>query len=452
MRLSICSILCVISLHVSAQGGQILDQVIARVGREYILYSDIQELYVYSKSRNPDYAPEMQCDIIDQLISKKLLLDQARLDSIIIADIEVEVELDRRIEMILRQMGGDENMFIEVYGKSIQEQKEETREPTKEQMIEQRVQGSLLRNVEITPNEVVAFFNEIPTDSLPYLNAEVEVGEISMKTIISEEAKQNAKEKLESIRLRVIEGGESFAELASIFSDDPGSARTGGDLGWARRGSYVPEFEAMAFSLDIGEYSEVVETEFGYHFMQLIERRGNAIHLRHVLVRPEVTQADYDRTRDSLNKVRDLLMADSIDFELAVRRYSDDKTQSYNNVGRMINPDSGDSFWETAQLPYQIYFAIEPLDIGGYSEVLEVEERGEKVYKLIQLQSRSKPHLASLTTDFSRIKEFAKESKRYKLFNEWMDRKVKNTFIEIMEEFRVCPILDKYFANKDIKP
>ncbi len=435
-----------------AQSPMVLDQVVAKVGKEYILYSDIQELYVYAKSRNPSYGPELQCDIVDQLISKKLLLDQAALDSIFVSDIEVEVELDRRMEMVLRQMGGDEDKFLEIYGKTIVEQKEETREATKEQMIEQRIQGTLIKDVDITPKEVVAFFDQIPKDSLPYLNAEVEIGEITIKTIISEEAKMKAREKLEKIRARIVDGGEDFGELASIFSDDPGSGRNGGDLGWGKRGSYVPEFEAMAFSLDVNEISDIVETDFGYHFMQLIERRGNAIHLRHILVRPEVAQEDIDITRRFLDSVRTLLVNDSIGFELAVRRFSDDKSQSYNNAGRLINTDSGDSFWETAQLPYQIYFAIENLGIGEYSEVLELTEGDNKIFKIIQLQSKSKPHIASLTTDYSRIKQFAKESKKNQAFNEWMERKIKNTFIEVIDDLKVCSNIDKYLLVGDIEP
>ncbi len=425
----------------------ILDKIIAKVGGEYILYSEVQELYSYAKAQNPEYGPEVQCQIIEQLFGKALLLDQAKLDSIEISNVEIEVELQRRIDYILQQMGGSEEQFINYYGKTPLEQKEEMREPLKEDLIQQRIQGQLIQEVSITPKEVVAYFEQIPKDSLPFLNAEVELGEILMKTIISEKNKSAAKEKLEKIRKRIVEDNEDFAELASIFSDD-GSARSGGDLGWAKRGSYVPEFEATAYNLEIGEISEVIETQFGYHLLELLGRRGNNINVRHILIKPEVTEEDISHTKAVLDSVALALRIDTIDFEVAVRLYSNSESQSYNNAGRMNNPKSGDTFWETADLPYQIYFAIENLEVGDISEILEFEERGEKIYKIIKLLSKTKPHRASLETDYAKIQDYAKESKKNEYFNNWVEQKINSTYITIIDDFKSCPNLDR-FVNKE---
>jgi len=387
--------------------------VIAKVGSEEIFYSDVQELIGYAKAQNPEYDETLQCRILDQLISGKLLVDQAKIDSIFITDVELDAQVQRRLDYILAQMQGDEEQFYNYYKKTPAQQKEAMRDPMREQMIQERIQGSLIQSVDITPSEVITFFDQIPTDSLPFLPAEVELGEITLKTMISDDIKNAAREKLVKVRSRIIDDGENFSELASLFSDDPGSAANGGELGWAKRGSYVPEFEAMAYSLEPGEISEIVETKFGYHILELLERRGNTIKLRHILIIPEVTEEDIQTTKELLDSVKMLITNDSLPFEYAVKRFSDDEAQSYTNAGRMLNPDTGDTFWETGQLPYQLYFAIDGLEEGDLSDIVEVEERGEKVFKVLQLQTKTRPHRASLDTDFNRIKQFAQESKKY---------------------------------------
>jgi len=437
-------ILSIITFVNGSAQGLILEKVIATVGSEEIFYSDVQELYGYAKAQNPEYDESLQCSILDQLISSKLLIDQAKIDSIFITDVELESQVDRRLDYILAQMGGDEQVFFDYYKKTPLEQKDAMREPMREQMIQERIQGQLIQSVDITPSEVISFFDEIPSDSLPFLPAEVELGEITMKTMISDEVKSRAKEKLEKVKSRIIDDGESFAELASLFSDDLGSGANGGELGWGKRGSYVPEFEAMAYSLEPGEISEIVETQFGYHILELLERRGNNIKLRHILIKPEVTTEDITTTKELLDSIKSLIVSDSLLFELAVKRYSDDEAQSYSNAGRLLNPETGDTFWETGQLPYQLYFAIDGLEEGDLSEIVEIEERGEKVYKVLQLQTKTRPHKASLDTDFNRIKKFAQESKKSEYFEKWMLKKVDDTLIEINPKYKECPILEKY--------
>ncbi len=445
MKHILIAILCIYTcVNGYSQNGLILEKVIAKVGSEEIFYSDVQELLGYAKAQNPDTDESLQCNILDQLISGKLLVDQAKIDSIYITDVELDAQVQRRLDYILTQMNNDEQRFYEYYNKTVAEQREAMREPMREQMIQERIQGSLIQSVDITPSEVISFFEDIPTDSLPFLPAEVELGEITLKTMISDDVKSTAKEKLAKVRSRIIDDGENFAELASLFSDDPGSAANGGELGWAKRGSYVPEFEAMAYSLEPGEISEIVETQFGFHILELLERRGNTIKLRHILIIPETTDEDIQTTKELLDSVRMLIVQDSLPFELAVKRYSDDEAQSYSNAGRLLNPETGDTFWETGQLPYQLYFAIDGLEEGDLSDIVELEERGEKVYKVLQLQTKTRPHRASLETDFNRIKQFAQESKKSEYFEDWMLNKVDNTLIEINPKYKECETLKKY--------
>jgi len=347
-------------------------------------------------------------------------------------------------------MGGDEQRFFQYYGQTPAEKSKEMRDPLREEILQQRIQSQLIQDVEITPKEVVAFFEKIPKDSLPFLPAEVEIGEITTKTRISPAVKEAALMKLEKVKDRIVKDGESFEELASLFSDDPGSALNGGDLGWAKRGTYVPEFEATAYNLEKGEISEIIETQFGYHLLQLLDRRGNNIHIRHILVKPEVTPEDIAATKNYLDSIKNLLETDSMSFTLAVRLFSDEDAQSYSNGGRMSNPETGDTFWETGQLPYQIYFAIEDVEVDGISDIVELEERNEKVFKLIKLMGKTKPHRASLETDFAKIKQYAKESKKNTYFNNWMDEKITNTYIKFSPEYASCPNLVKF--GGDLKP
>ena len=208
----------------------------------------------------------------------------------------------------------------------------------------------------------------------------------------------------------------------------------------------------MGFSLEPGEISEIIETKFGYHMWELQERRGNYIRVRHILIKPEITPEDIAKTKAHLDSITTLVESDSMSFEIAVRLFSSEEMQSYSNAGRLINANTGDTFWETGQLPYQIYFAIENLEENGISEVIEFEERGDKIFKIIQLQTKTRPHKASLETDFSKIKQYAKESKKNLYFNDWMEEKVNSTFISVEGGFKTCPNIIKYLPEENIKP
>tara|TARA_B100000497_G_scaffold73845_1_gene82770 strand:- start:273 stop:1643 length:1371 start_codon:yes stop_codon:yes gene_type:complete len=436
-----------ISLSSHAQGKKlVVDKIIATIGSEFVLYSDVQELFEYAKQQQPNYEQALQCQIIDQLISSKLLLNQARLDSIEVSEIEVEGEIERRMEYILSQMNGSVEFFEEYYGKTPLEYREELRTPLREELTIQRIQGQLINEVQITPKEVVEFYNSIPKDSLPFLNAEVELAEIVYKPQVSEEENAKSLKQIEEIKQRILDG-EDFAELASIYSDDPGSGQKGGDLDWQKRGTFVPEFEAEAYNLEKGELSDIVETQFGFHLIQLIDRRGNSIHTRHILVKPNIFTADLEKAKSELDSIKYSIENDSLPFGYAVKRYSDKDQFSYNNAGRMRNPKTGDTFFETSELPHQIYFAIESLEVGDVSDPIEFEERGDKLYRLVQVQSKTRPHQASITEDYDKIQNFAKESKKNEYFNEWMDEKLKATYIKINGDFKACPNLVKFDKN-----
>lgn len=429
---------------------QVIDKVVSQVGGELILLSEIEEQHAMLESQQGVLPDNARCFVLDQVLVQKLLINQAKLDSIIISDEEVEAQLGARIDRILTLMGNDVQQFEDYYGQTVAQVKVQFREDLKNQILSERMRGQIMSDVTVTPSEVKAFFAQIPADSLPYFNSEVEIGEIVMIPKTNDVEKVKARQKLESLRQRIVENGEDFAELAGKFSDDFGSGRGGGDLGWTRRGQFVPEFEAAAYNLEPGELSDLVESEFGFHLIELIERRGNSIHTRHILIKPKITDADLAKTERLLDSVRNLIVNDSITFSFAVKRFGNDKVQSYNNDGRMVNPRSGNTFFEIGDLETDIFFVIDTMDLEQISEPFQfAQQSGEKAYRILLLQARTKPHQANLALDYSKIQDAAIEAKKNKFTDSWIDQKVYSTFIKIDERYNDCDVLDKW--RKDVK-
>lgn len=445
LRLSVFVVLFLFTFGsgVFGQQPEIIDQVVAKVGGEIILLSDIESQFALMKSEQGSLPEEARCLILDNLMTQKLLLNQARIDSIEVGDEEVEGQLNARIDRILRLMNNDVSQFEAYYGRTITEVKSQLREDLKDQMLTERMQGSIMQQATITPREVRQFFAQIPEDSLPYFDSEVEIREIVMFPEVNATERQKAYDKLAELRQSITEGGESFAELATKYSDDPGSARNGGDLGWASRGDYVQEFEATAYNLEIGEVSEIIETEYGFHFMELLERRGNTIRLRHILLKPDITQADLDLTILKLDSVRRLIADDSLSFSDAVKEYSSEDRQSYNNDGRVVNPKSGDTFFEIADLEPEVYFAIEDLEVGEMTKPIAIRtQMGERAFQLVKVESLTNPHKASLDADYSKIRNAALEEKRARITSDWVENKIKSTFVEVTPSYRQCPMME----------
>ena len=446
------SILAFFALAASAfSQAYIIDKVIATVGGELVLLSEVEEQFALFEAQSGVLPKDARCDILDQLLSTKLLLNQSKLDSIEVGEEEVEAQLDARIERILSFMNNDVTQFEAYYGQTVNQVKEQFREDLRNQILVDRMRGQVMASVRVTPSEVKAFFNSIPRDSLPYFNSEVEIGEIVVKPQVNPEERQRAVSKLENIRRQILEEGADFAQMAMKHSVD-GSARGGGDLGWARRGRYVPEFEAAAYKLDKGEISPVVESEFGFHIIQMLERRGNSIHVRHILIKPEITDADLEAARAKLDTVRQLLRSDSITFSQAVKVFSNKDVESYNNDGRMVNPMSGNTFFEVGDLEPDVYFTIDTMKVGGISAPFEFQNpMGETFFRIVVLQSRTAPHRADLAQDYSKIQQAAIESKKNEFVSNWVKQKVESTYIELDDLYRGCAVLDKW-RKVDIRP
>jgi peptidyl-prolyl cis-trans isomerase SurA len=432
---------------VSVQSQQVIDKVVARVGSELVLLSDLEEQFLYIDKQEGGVTPDYRCGIMENIIAQKVIIYQAQLDSVEVLPAELEAQLDYRFETILRQMNGDEAFFKDYYGFTVAEMRERVRDDQRQQILAEKMQGKLISEVSVTPKEVEAFYDRIPQDSLPFLNAEVEISELVVKPQVNAEQRQITLDRITQVLADLQLGDISFEEAAKKYSVD-GSAKAGGDLGWAKRGIYVPEFEAAAFQLKKGEMSEVVETEFGFHIIELIERRGNSIHARHILMTPSITMDDEQKAKDLLDSVRNLIVLDSISFGKAVKQYSLEELPSYGNSGRVKNPKTGNTFFETGDLDPDVYFEIVDLEPEEVSNVIEMTDmRGATMYKIVKLISETKPHKANLRQDYNKIALFAKESKKTEHFNEWVTEKMGETYIRVDREYDYCENLIRWIDS-----
>jgi len=435
--------ICGLSGALLAQNDRaVIDRVVATVGGEIILLSELHEQLSYAKQQQPNLPPEHRCVILQNLIIQKLLVNQAKLDSVVVKDEDVETQINARIERLLGYFNQDEKAIEEFYGMSLSQIKDQTRTDMRNQLLAERMQAQITEKATVTPAEVQRFYNRIPKDSLPYFNADVEIREIVYKPQINAEEKEKARTKIEELRKRITVDNEDFAVLAKKYSDDPGSGAQGGDLGWQKRGTFVPEFEATAYNLEKGQTSPVIETEFGFHFMQLLERRGNLIHVRHILVKPELNDADLASAKQKLDSIRQLIVSKTITFSDAVKKYGDKNTPSFSNDGRVANPRSNNTFFEVADLETDVYFAIEGLQVGEIAEPFQYRgQDGSKLYRLVMLQSRTKPHKADLKQDYGKIQMAALEQKKSENTEKWVVEKLRTTYLSISDMFMNCPNL-----------
>ena len=437
-------------VNARAQAPIVVDRVIATVGGELVLLSELEEQVALTASQSGKaVSPAMRCTILEQILTAKLLVNQAKLDSVVVSEQEVEGQLNARIDKILQYMNGDVQQFEDYYGQTIAEVKQQFREDLEAQLLADRMRAKVVAEARITPTEVREFFETIPRDSLPYFNSEVELRELVYKPKVSEAARAVALERIETIRASIVEGGADFATLARKQSDDPGSARQGGELGWAPRGTFVPEFEAAAYRLDVNEVSDVVESPFGFHIIQLLERRGNRIRTRHVLIKPEIGADDLAKAERFLDSIRLAIVADSLGFRQAVSLHGDDKQQSFSNGGRVENPATGNTFFEIGDLDPVAFFAVDSMEVGGVSGPVKFEQPGqETIYRIFQLDSRSKPHRASLKSDYNKIRQAAVESRKSEILLAWVDRTIASTYIRVSPSLTAdCNLAERWYTG-----
>lgn len=421
----------------------VADGIVAVIGNKIILKSDIEQEYLQQLGQpGSKITPEMRCQILDQLLTAKLLVRQAEADSLKISDDEVNGQIDRRIRYFSQMVGGAEKLE-EFYGKSILEIKEEFKGPVKEQILAGKMQEKLTKEVSISPAEVNNYFNEIPVDSLPFYDSELEVGQLVLFPEVTEVQKQYTIEKLEGIRAR-IQKGEKFETLAILYSQDPGSAPKGGDLGYFGRGEMVPEFEAAAFRLKPGEVSGIIRTKYGYHLLQLVERRGERVNARHILIKPPVSNSELEKTRKHLDSIKTQLENGQITFREAVKKYSMDE-ESKANGGMIQNPQNGQNAFTPDQMQPEIYFQVEKLNAGQFSSPSSyATQDGRQGYRIFYLSNKTAPHRCNLNDDYGKIQQAATTKKKGIIMQTWFNKARQRNAIHIAPSYLTCTNLKRW--------
>ncbi len=435
----LCSLL---TANVWGQSNQSADRIIAKIGKSrIILQSDLEQNFAQYKAENPEISDSLKCTLLHEMIFQKILAEQADRDSVIVSEEEVEANMEQRIRYYI-SMAGSQERLEEQMGKTVYQMKDDNHDMIKEMLVAERMKGQILSAVKITPVEVRKYFEKIPSDSLPYFPASVELGQIVIDPPASPEMDNYARTKLEDIRKQIKEEGKSFETMAGIYSIDPGSRDQGGDLGWVQRGQMVPEFEKAGFKLQVGEISPIVKTEYGYHIIQLVARQGDKVHLRHILVRAERTTGDYKAAMMKLDSVRAEMIAGKITFQTAVGKYSNDK-QSKNTGGMLSNQRTGSSKLEIKDLDASMVLAIDSLPIGGFSQpqIFTNPQTGDKACRVVYLKHRSQPHKANLTDDYNNIQEVALKQKQIDKQNAWLQEKLPSFYLKIDKEYQNCPEL-----------
>jgi Parvulin-like peptidyl-prolyl isomerase len=426
-----------------------LDKITAIVSDKIILRSEVENAFEETKRESPDIEPNYKCEILQQFISQKILLEQAARDSIIVTDEEVEGQLDNRIRYFISQFGSEQKVE-EMAGKSIYQMKDEYRPLFRDKLLSDRMQQSVIANVKITPQEVKAFYDKIPVDSLPFFPSMVEVGQIVFKPNVNKEVEKDAYEKLENIRKEIISGKAAFDVMAGIYSEDPVSRDNGGDLGIIARNELVPEFASAAFRLQNGEISNIVKTKYGYHLIQMMNRQGEKAKIRHILVKPIITSDMVKDAKQLADSVRAQLIAGKMSFSEAVGRYtSDDATKMAG--GMFTDPQTGSALITPDELDPEVVITIGDMQKGEYSQPQEFIDRqsGDKLVRIIYLKNRTEPHRANLKDDYSRIQQIAFMNKQNDYLFKWLEEKVPTFYIYVDEEFHTCPNITQLLNKRN---
>ena len=443
------SILCLIAFAgqvVLQAQDNIVDEVIWVIGDDAILRSDVENMRLQMQVEGQRISGDPYCVIPEQMAIQKLYLHQAKLDSVDVSDSQVFQEVEARINYAINQVGSKEKLE-EYLKKSITAIRDEWRQTTKEQYMVRSMQKNLVGNVKVTPADVRAFYNRIPEDSLPFIPTTVEVQIITVEPTIALGEIDDVKRRLREYTELATSGQREFSTLARLYSEDTESAKRGGELGFVGKGTLVPEFAAAAFDLnDPKRVSRIVETEYGYHIIQLIEKRGDRINVRHILLKPRVSESELAEATVRLDSIRGDIFSEKFTFEEAATYLSHDKDTRNNkgllvNVGRGTNysENIGTSRFEMAELPPEIGKVVYGMQVGDVSQPFTmINSKQKDVVAIVKLKSRIDGHKASLSEDYQALKEMVEDEKREEILDKWVVKKVKETYIRINDNWKNC--------------
>lgn len=421
-----------------AQSNNVIDEVAWVVGDEPIYKSDIEAMYSQMQYDGTVFDGSPYCVIPEQLAVEKLYLHQAKLDTIEAPEAMVQQSVDKRLNFFIANLGSKERVE-EHFRKPLPILREQLIEVMRTQYIVQQVQESLTKDVKATPGDVRKYFNNLEEDSIPYIPLQVEAQIITLNPVIPQQEIDDVKSRLRDYTDRVNRGESEFSTLAIMYSED-GSAMQGGELGFHGRADFVPEFSNVAFNLnDPKKVSKIVETEYGYHIIQLIEKRGDQINCRHILLRPKVSQKDLEDAVVRLDSLRKEIIRDKFTFEDAARYVSQDKDTRYNK-GFMVNVVNGSTRFEMQDLPQEVSRKIETMKIGDISEpfVMIDQARNKEVVAIVKLSNRIEGHRATLSDDYNLIKEMYENYQKENIISEWIEKKIKDTYVRIEDGWNDC--------------
>src|SRR5690554_4025830 len=412
----------IIALTSKEARSQEIDKVVAVIGANVILKSEIENQYAQYLAQGNPADDEIKCYFMQQLLTQKLLSQQAVIDSIEVTEDEVDDNINNRLRYMTSRAGGQERLE-QFLNRSLLQYKEEMRPDVREQLIANKMQRKITENMDVTPFEIKRFFEAIPTDSLPNFSTEVEVGEIVFYPKLSEQEKKPIYDRLEGIRQEIIDG-KDFGTMARLYSQDPGSAADGGEYPFSDRNTWVKEFTKTAFKLKPGEISNVFETEFGYHILEVLERRGEQVRVRHLLRTFSPTPESLEKAKNLADSVHKLVESGKVDFYTAANRFSDDEQSKYNG-GMLLNSENVQSrttFIPVDQLDASIFSALDTLEVGEYSRPSQFTgPDGKTGYRFVFLKSRIPPHQANLEQDYAKLKEAAMDDKVNRIISEWFE-------------------------------
>jgi peptidyl-prolyl cis-trans isomerase SurA len=423
----------------SASGQQVVESIVAIVGNEVIFFSDVEGQVMQMKAeRDPTPVEELRCRVLEDLMIQKLFLDQAKIDSIEVSPDNVEADLNNRLAEYIRRAGSEQ--ALETYfSKSMAEIKKDLREMLTNQYIVQETQGTIAQDITVTPDEIKKYYNSMPKDSLPLVPRKVELSIISVEPPDMESSKAEVRQRLLDLRSRVI-NGESFSALAVLYSEDPGTAPKGGELGFVTRGEVAKPYAEAAWSLKKGAVSKIVESEFGFHIIQLIDRKGDMINTRHILMRPKLSAEQTEWAILRLDSIANLVRIDSLTFYKAALRYSSDKATRANG-GKMVqeNPSDRVTWFTLDELPREINLVVRDMKLGEISEPFRTADaRGNSIYVIVRLDDEVAPHRVNPTEDYNYLAEAALMDKKNRAYQDWINGKIKKTYIRVSDDFRGC--------------
>ena len=439
MKRNILLLALLAALSVSAQSNGVIDEVVWIVGDEAILRSEVEEERLRAQYEGTQIPGDPYCVIPEQLAVQKLFLHQAELDSIEANESSVSHQVDMRLNYYINQIGSKEKME-EYFRKTTTEIREEMMTTVRNQMIIQQMQSKLTQNIKPTPAEIRRYYNSLPMDSIPMMPAQVEVQILSFEPAVPVEETERIKQRLREFTDRVQSGNADFSMLARLYSEDTESAKRGGELGFVGRGQLVTEFADVAFNLnDPKRVSRIVQTEYGYHIIQLIEKKGERINCRHILLRPRISADDKVKAIERLDSIAKEIKAGNIQFEQAVLRFSEDKNTAMN-AGLMINPQTGGSRFEYQDLAPEIAKQIYSMNEGDISQpfVMMDQQKNREVCAIVRLTKKTDVHRANLTDDFQTIKAMLEQKLSQELIHDWILKKQKTTYIQIDPEWQNC--------------